>query len=35
MVAKVLKHLKENLPENISYGEIRMVVAAEKEAGGN
>jgi len=24
------KNLKENLPENISYGEIRMVIASEK-----
>jgi hypothetical protein len=24
------KTLKENLPEDISYGEIRMVMAAEK-----
>jgi ATP-dependent DNA helicase RecQ len=25
-----LKTLKENLPEDISYGEIRMVMAAQK-----
>lgn len=29
------KTLKENLPENISYGEIRMVMAAEKVAEAN
>jgi ATP-dependent DNA helicase RecQ len=25
-----LKNLKENLPEEIGYGEIKMVIAAEK-----
>lgn len=27
------KTLKDNLPENITYGEIRMVMAAEKKTG--
>ena len=30
MGAKGIKNLKENLPEDITYGEIRMVMAAEK-----
>jgi Helix-turn-helix domain len=28
-----LKIIKENLPEDITYGEIRMVLAAEKGGG--